>query len=146
MTKERNAGRTRLLGVSNVSLHHLEQMTASDSEVPAFVPNRCFARDGWDRNVRSFCRERKIIYQGFSLLTANSVVLRHPVVTEFARRANATPAQIIFAFARMVGMLPLTGTSDAGHMKEDLAALDLSLSADEVQAVESLRMTRLTPS
>jgi diketogulonate reductase-like aldo/keto reductase len=138
MTKERNAGRTRLLGVSNVSLHHLEQMTASDSEVPAFVQNRCFARDGWDRNVRSFCRERKIIYQGFSLLTANSVVLRHPVVTEFARRANATPAQIVFAFSRMVEMLPLTGTSNAGHMKEDLAARELALSADEVQAIESL--------
>ena len=113
-------------------------MTASDSEVPAFVQNRCFARDGWDREVRLFCRERRVVYQGFSLLTANSVVLRHPVVTEFARRANATPTQIVFAFSRMVEMLPLTGTSNAGHMKEDLAARELALSADEVQAIESL--------
>jgi aryl-alcohol dehydrogenase-like predicted oxidoreductase len=35
-------------------------------------------------------------------------------------------------------MLPLTGTSNAGHMKEDLAARELALSADEVQAIESL--------
>src|SRR5215831_19103779 len=71
MTGERDAGRTRWLGVSNVSCRHLEQMVASGAEPPTFVQNRCFARLGWDRDVRAFCRERKIVYQGFSLLTAN---------------------------------------------------------------------------
>src|SRR6266436_6745295 len=66
MIKERDAGRTRLLGVSNVSLQHLEQMAATGAEPPAFVQNRCFARLGWDRAVRAFCAERKIVYQGFS--------------------------------------------------------------------------------
>lgn len=138
MRKERDAGRTRLLGVSNVSLQHLEQMVGTHTELPAFVQNRCFARTGWDRNVHLFCTERKIIYQGFSLLTANVEVLRHPVVTGLATRANATPAQVVFSFARIVGMLPLTGTSDAEHMKQDLSSRDLKLSSDEVQAIESL--------
>ena len=138
MRKERDAGRTRLLGVSNVSLRHLEQMAATHTEGPASVQNRCFARLGWDRAVRLFCRERNIIYQGFSLLTANQEVLRHPLVTGLAARANATPAQIVFSFARIVGMLPLTGTSDAEHMKQDLALLDPTLSPDAVQAIESL--------
>jgi hypothetical protein len=35
-------------------------------------------------------------------------------------------------------MLPLTGTSDAGHMREDLASRSLSLSADDVSAIERL--------
>ena len=81
MSRERDAGRARLLGVSNVSLRHLEQMVEVHSEAPAFVQNRCYARLGWDREVRAFCKERKIIYQGFSLLTANMEVVRHPVVT-----------------------------------------------------------------
>src|SRR5882757_7857287 len=42
MIRERDSGRTRLLGVSNVSLPHLEQMASAHSEVPAFVQNRCF--------------------------------------------------------------------------------------------------------
>ena len=66
MTKERDSGRARLLGVSNVSLRHLEQVTTVHAEAPSFVQNRCLARV-WDRNVRLFCRDRKIIYQGFSL-------------------------------------------------------------------------------
>jgi diketogulonate reductase-like aldo/keto reductase len=138
MRKERDAGRTRFLGVSNVSLRHLEQMAATGKEAPAFVQNRCFARVGWDRDVRTFCRERKIIYQGFSLLTANTEVLRHPLIAGLAQRANASSAQVVFAFARAVRILPLTGTSDPKHMKEDLAARDLTLSADAVQAIETL--------
>ena len=138
MVKERDAGRTRLLGVSNVSLRHLEQMAAAHTQAPAFVQNRCFARLGWDRDVRSFCKEREIIYQGFSLLTANIEVLRHPLIAGLAQQANTGPAQVVFAFARLAGMLPLTGTSDPEHMKQDLASLDLGLSLEAVEAIESL--------
>lgn len=138
MRKERDAGRTRLLGVSNVSLQHLEQMEAAHSELPAFVQNRCFARVGWDREVRSFCNQRKIVYQGFSLLTANPEVLQHPPLIALAARLNATPAQVVFSFARAVGMLPLTGTSSAEHMKEDLASLNLTLQPEVVNAIEAI--------
>src|ERR1700676_4939592 len=138
MKNERDAGRTRLLGVSNVSMQHLEQMEALGVELPAFVQNRCYARLGWDRDMRLFCRERKIVYQGFSLLTANVEVLRHPLVNDLARRASATPAQVVFAFARAIGMLPLTGTSDAEHMRQDLASAGLKLSEDAVRQIELL--------
>jgi diketogulonate reductase-like aldo/keto reductase len=138
MKQERDAGRTRLLGVSNVSLSHLEQMSALHCEGPAFVQNRCYARLGWDRDVRLFCRAHNIVYQGFSLLTANSEVLRHPLVGGLAARERATPAQIVFAFARAVGMLPLTGTCNAEHMKQDLASSTLTLSAEEVHGMETL--------
>ena len=138
MRKERDAGRTRLLGVSNVSLRHLEQMVEVHLEAPGFVQNRCYARFGWDREVRAFCKERKIIYQGFSLLTANAEVVRHPVVTGLAAGGGATAAQVVFAFARAVGMLPLTGTSDAEHMTQDLASRSLALSPDTVRAIEGL--------
>jgi diketogulonate reductase-like aldo/keto reductase len=137
MRKERDAGRTRLLGVSNVSLRHLEQMTV-DTEAPAFVQNRCYARFGWDRDVRLFCNAHKIVYQGFSLLTANAEVLRHPSIMSMVARANVTPAQVVFAFARSVGMLPLTGTSDAEHMKQDLASSGLELEPDAMRAIEGL--------
>jgi len=138
MVKERDGGRARLLGVSNVSLRHLQQMLATGAEAPQFVQNRCFARDGWDRDVRSFCTARKIVYQGFSLLTANPEALRHRLIAGIAVRKDATPAQVVFCFAQWVGMLQLTGTSDPEHMKLDLASRELALTADEVRAIESL--------
>jgi diketogulonate reductase-like aldo/keto reductase len=138
MIAERDAGRTRQLGVSNVSLRHLEHMAAAGLELPAFVQNRCFARFGWDYHARVFCREHRIVYQGFSLLTANPEVLQHPLVVDVARRGQATAAQVVFRFAQAIGMLPLTGTTSAEHMKQDLASRALTLSADEVRAIEAV--------
>jgi diketogulonate reductase-like aldo/keto reductase len=138
MIRERDAGRTRFLGVSNVSRRHLDQMLAAGSEVPAFLQNRCFARLGWDREIRALCADRGIVYQGFSLLTANPEVLRHQQVGAIGARLRATPAQVVFCFARAVGMLPLTGTGDAAHMKQDMVSRDLVLSADELRTIESL--------
>jgi diketogulonate reductase-like aldo/keto reductase len=138
MRKERDAGRTRLLGVSNVSLDHLEQLGATRAELPAFVQNRCFARLEWDRAVRLFCGQHKIAYQGFSLLTANPEVLHHPPLIALAGTLNATAPQVIFAFARALGMLPLTGTTNAEHMKQDLASVSLTLPPEVVRAIESM--------
>ena len=138
MVKEREAGRTRALGVSNVSLRHLVQLAATGVAMPEFVQNRCFARLGWDRAVRAFCRERGIVYQGFSLLTANPEMLQHPLVRGIAARLSATPAQVVFRFAQAVGMLPLTGTTDPEHMREDLVSRGLLLTEEEVRAIEGL--------
>jgi len=138
MRKDRDAGRARLLGVSNVSLEHLHEMKGRHEELPTFVQNRCFARMGWDREVRQFCRENKMIYQGFSLLTANPEVLQHPPMIELATQLNATVAQTVFSFARAVGMLPLTGTTNAQHMKQDLASLTLELPPEIVRAIEAI--------
>ena len=88
--------------------------------------------------MRDFCREHGIVYQGFSLLTANQEVLQHPLTADLAKAANSTPAQIIFSFARSIGILPLTGTSNAEHMKQDLNSRDLILSTEAIGAIESI--------
>ena len=141
MLRERDAGRTRLVGVSNVSLRHLQEQANSGAALPTFVQNRCFARMAWDRDVRRFCRENGIHYQGFSLLTANVEVLRHPFVGGLASHLGVSTPQVIFAFARAVGMIPLTGTSDAQHMTADLTSRDLVLPADAVETLETLAVT-----
>src|SRR5438270_7664323 len=138
MQKERDAGRAHRLGISNISLRQLEQMKAAQSELPAFVQNRCFARLGWDREIRSFCRQHNITYQGFSLLTANPEVLQHPQLIALAAKLNATPAQVVLSFAYSIGMVPLTGTSSAEHMKQDLDSVNLTLPEELVRGIESI--------
>jgi diketogulonate reductase-like aldo/keto reductase len=138
MGKERDAGHTRVPGVSNVSLQHLAEMDTAGLELPSFVQNRCFARFGWDREVREFCRKHNIVYQGFSLLTANQAVLNHPPFMELAEKRAATPAQVVFAFARAVGIVPLTGTSSEEHMRQDLASLQLTLPPELMGAIETI--------
>jgi len=136
------AGETRLLGVSNVSRDQVAAfcaLAASGTGRPSFVQNRCYARTGWDRDVRALCRAEGITYQGFSLLTANPHVLASPVVTRAAARRAVSPAAVVFRFALDVGMLPLTGTSSAAHLRDDVAALTLApLDETERRAIEDI--------
>jgi diketogulonate reductase-like aldo/keto reductase len=132
------AGKAGALGVSNVTRGQLELLLAHAKMKPAFVQNRCYARRRWDAGVRAVCAAHGIRYQGFSLLTANPEVTRHPTTRVIATRLGATPAQVVFAFALAAGMLPLTGTTQTGHMKEDLQAAALVLAPDDVVALETL--------
>lgn len=137
MERIAQSGRVRLLGASNVTAKQVQQLVGLASVNVSFVQNRCYAERGWDRSVREVCREHGVTYQGFSLLTANRHVVASPKLAAIARRHGATPAQIVFRFAQQIGMLPLTGTTDPTHMREDLAAERIALSADEVQAIET---------
>jgi diketogulonate reductase-like aldo/keto reductase len=132
------SGKTTTIGVSNISAAQLVQLCAQAEIKPMFVQNRCFAALAWDRDVREICRSQNIIYQGFSLLTANRQVLANPEVRAIASRHGADIAQVIFRFAMQIGMLPLTGTTSVEHMKLDLAAERITLSEDEVLRIESV--------
>lgn len=131
-------GGVHLLGVSNITSDQLVALLASATVPPAIVQNRCYARTGWDREVRALCRDRGIAYQGFSLLTANRTELASAPVLNLAERLGATVPQLVFRFAMEVGMMPLTGTSSRAHMDQDLAARLVPLDAADVATIEDL--------
>lgn len=131
----------RALGISNVNFDQLVELFQVARIRPSFIQNRCYAIQLWDRRVRQFCRENDVIYQGFSLLTANRAVLNSADLANIAKRYDRLPAQIIFRFAIQVGMLPLTGTTQAAHMRADLAIDQFSLTVAEVEHIEHLMQT-----
>lgn len=138
MERAHDGGRVRLLGISNVTREQLEILCGKARIRPAFVQNRCYATQGWDRRVRELCAATGMTYQGFSLLTANRDALAHSALAGIARGHGRTLPQIIFRFALDIGMLPLTGTTSADHMRTDLEAFDFQLSPAEIQQIERL--------
>jgi diketogulonate reductase-like aldo/keto reductase len=131
------AGRVALIGISNASARQVRDLIELARVAPAFVQNRCRAERGWDRGVRAVCDEHGVVYQAFSLLTANRDVLARREVRAIAARHGKTPAQVVFRFARQVGMLPLTGTSSPAHMREDLAIDRFELDPQELAALDT---------
>jgi len=133
-------GNARALGVSNFSHEQLELLLDRATVRPAFVQNRCFAAAGWDWRMRQLCREHGIVYQGFSLLTANREIWLGPRVSEIGDAHSLAPAQVIFCLALELGILPLTGTSDAAHMADALACRTGVLAAAEVAELEAIAL------
>lgn len=135
-----DVGKTRTIGVSNVNAEQLRELCSKAKTKPMFVQNRTFASTGWDREVRKICENFGIIYQGFSLLTANSQVISSNEIRGISKRLGATSAQVIFRFAMHVGMLPLTGTTSEVHMREDLNSTHFALSEEDIKTIENIAL------
>lgn len=132
------SGKTKMIGISNVTAEQLTELCAQATVKPMMVQNRCYAALGWDKEVRKICRAHGLIYQGFSLLTANQGIFAEPAIRAIAQRLGTGLAQVVFRFAMQIGMLPLTGTTNPQHMQEDLQAEQLILTDDEMQLIETI--------
>lgn len=132
-------GRVRQLGISNCyDPGMLRDLHDAAAIKPAILQNRFHAATGHDRVIRELCRERGIVYQSFWTLTANADLLAHPSVAQMASTHGRTPAQILFRFLTQIGVVPLTGTTSAEHMRDDLAIFEFQLSTAECAALGGL--------
>ena len=134
-----DAGGVRYLGISNC--YRLEQLRALRDAArikPVLVQNRFYADTGYDREIRAFCRQQRIVYQSFWTLTANPQILSHRMVAQLASRYGRTPAQILFRYLVQTDVVPLTGTRSQAHMREDLEIFDFQLSEPERDAMDAL--------
>lgn len=130
--------KVRFLGISNVSSSQLRLLIKSATIKPSFVQNRCFADQGWDREVRQICREHRATYQGFSLLTANRQIFVDPQLREFVKTYRCTAAQLIYSFALHLGMIVLTGTTNEQHIREALQSFQFDLSEECIEYLEQI--------
>lgn len=132
-------GGARQLGISNCySLELLEALHRSASVKPAVVQNRFYRDTGYDNEIRAFCRTHGILYQSFWTLTANPQLLASAAIRSIASRRRRTPAQVLFRYLTQQDVVPLTGTTSAMHMREDLAIFEFALTDEEQQAVTQL--------
>lgn len=138
MEKLSTEGKVKLLGVSNVTLDQLKLVYQEAEVKPVFVQNRCYARTKWDQEVRKFCRDNGMYYQGFSLLTGNPEIFGNTLFRELMGRYQCTEAQLIFSFSLHVQMIVLTGTTDPNHMREDLLATSIRMEEQDVLTIESI--------
>jgi diketogulonate reductase-like aldo/keto reductase len=136
-------GGAHRIGISNCyQLATLERLHRSAGIKPAIVQNRFHAENGYDREIRAFCRDQGIVYQSFWTLTANPQILAHRTVQALASRYQRTPAQILFRALTQEGIVPLTGTRSEIHMREDLAIFGFELAKDERAAITVLFRAR----
>ena len=132
-------GGAKQLGISNCYDPQQLELLYRDAQVkPAVIQNRFYAETQYDRGIRDFCRQQRIIYQSFWTLTANPQVLAHATLQALSEKYRRSAAQLFFRYLNHAGIIPLTGTTSAIHMKEDLAVMDFELTADEYKAIGTL--------
>ena len=127
----RDRGQIRHVGLSEVDIEQLER---GRQVVPiAAVQNRYNLAARIHEEVVDHCAEQRIAFVPFFPLHG----LDSRPVAEIAARHGATPQQVALAWllARSPAMLPIPGTLSLEHLEQNLSALDLELSDDELEAL-----------
>ena len=134
-----DSGQVRQLGISNCyRLADLEGLYRASRIKPAVLQNRFYTDTLYDREIRIYCKQSRIIYQSFWTLSANPHLLTHNTVTALASKHKRTAAQILFRYLVAIGVVPLTGTKSEAHMRDDLAIFSFELTDDELSAMDAL--------
>jgi pyridoxine 4-dehydrogenase len=127
----RDRGQIRHVGLSEVGIEQLER---GRQVVPiAAVQNRYNLAERTHEEVVDHCAEQGIAFVPFFPLHG----LDSRPVAEIATSHDATPQQVALAWllARSPAMLPIPGTLSLEHLEQNLSALDLELSDDELEAL-----------
>jgi len=125
LARLRQQGKIRHIGLSNVTLEHLER---ARKIVPIVsVQNRySFADREWDY-LLNHCEQHGIAFIPWAPLGQNRQA--HGVLEEVAKEIGATALQVALAWLlrRSRVVLPIPGTSSATHLEENVAAAGITL-------------------
>lgn len=125
----------------NAEIAVLEACREIGATFVAFSPLARAYLTGRLRDVSGF--DAKDIRRGMPRFSAQNyaanLALLEPFA-EIAREAGCTPGQLALAWllARGEHVLPIPGTTDRGHLGENLAAAQLRLSADQIARLDRL--------
>jgi aryl-alcohol dehydrogenase-like predicted oxidoreductase len=126
----RDAGRIRRVGLSQVTIEQIER-ARSVVHIDAVQSHYNLGERGWN-DVVDYCTREGIVFVPYFPLRAG-----HPEVARIAEEHGATTQQITLAWLlrRSPVMLPIPGTLSIDHVRENVAALDIELSEEEVAAL-----------
>jgi pyridoxine 4-dehydrogenase len=129
-------GKIRHIGVSNVSLEHLEE-ARSIVDVVA-VQNRFNLTDRMSQDVLDVCERDGLDFVPWFPLAAGGLAKPGGLVADIAQAHDATPGQVALAWLlqRSPVMLPIPGTGSIAHLEENVAAAGLELAAEELERLE----------
>jgi diketogulonate reductase-like aldo/keto reductase len=131
----RREGLARSIGVSNYSTAQIDALVEATGVTPALdqIP---WAPSLYDPARAGELDERDVVLEGYSPLKRSS--LADPVVVEIARAHGATAAQVVLRWHIEHGVVAIPKSASPERQAENLAAYDLSLSAEEVERLDGL--------
>lgn len=149
----RAEGKIRWIGLSNVSVTLVEQaravteITSVQNRLSPFFREALAPGPAADPGVVEYCGKRGIGFLAYSPLGGrrlSQTLSRDPVVSRIAARHHASPHAVVIAWVLAQGstVIPIPGARTPEHILESLRALEIGLSAEELQEMDRAPFSR----
>ena len=137
-------GLTRHIGVSNFSPARLDALVTAAKHPPEVNQVECHPFL-IQEELLSVCNRLGVILTGYCPLISGKGdeegvpnLFENETIAKIAEKYSATPAQIALAWAICRGTQPIPKSTNEGRQRENLAAAEIRLSADEVAEIDAL--------
>ncbi|MFS0718820.1 aldo/keto reductase [Arthrobacter sp. 1P04PC] len=133
-------GRVKSIGVSNFSKEGLQELIDATGVVPAIhqIELHPFFNQA---DLREFGAANGILTQAWSPLGQGGELLESAVIKEIAAKHDATPAQVVIAWHLAIGNVVIPKSVTESRIRENYAALDVTLDETDIQAINGLDRT-----
>ncbi|HEX9225537.1 MAG TPA: aldo/keto reductase [Arthrobacter sp.] len=130
-------GRVKTIGVSNFTKEGLQRLIDETGVVPAI--NQVELHPFFNQaDLREFNASKGILTQAWSPLGQGGELLESPVIAQIAAKHSATPAQVVIAWHLAIGNVVIPKSVTESRIRENYAALEVSLDETDVQAINGL--------
>lgn len=129
------AGKVRSVGVSNFTIHHLQDLL-NDGVIPhvnqvEFHPY-LYQKDLWE-----FCEQNQIALQAYRPL-GKGELLKEPIFEEIGDIYMKSPAQVILRWLIQKGIPTIAKASSREHLEENMDLFSFSLTEKEMRRLDTL--------
>lgn len=132
------SGKIRYWGVSNLDVDDMEELAALPSGGSCATNQVLYnlTRRGIEFDLLPWCRERRLPVMAYSPIEQGRMLGKEALAT-IADRHDATPAQVALAWLlRQPDMLVIPKATSPEHIRENRAALDLTLTDEDLAALD----------
>ena len=130
-------GRVKTIGVSNFTKEGLQRLIDETGVVPAI--NQIELHPFFNQaELREFNASKGILTQAWSPLGQGGELLESAVIGQIAAKHDATPAQVVIAWHLAIGNVVIPKSVTESRIRENYAALDVSLDETDVQAINGM--------
>lgn len=131
-------GKARAIGVSNYVIEHLEELLAWSPVVPAVNQVMCNPYV-YPRELIQYCRDRGIVFQGYSPLV-HGRRLGDPALVRIASRYGKTPAQVLLRWSLEKGVPAIPKTVHRERVLENADIFNFELEPADMSALDALEV------
>jgi 2,5-diketo-D-gluconate reductase A len=130
-------GRVKTIGVSNFTKEGLQRLIDETGVVPAI--NQIELHPFFNQaELREFNASKGILTQAWSPLGQGGELLESAIIGQIAAKHDATPAQVVIAWHLAIGNVVIPKSVTESRIRENYAALDVSLDETDVQAINGM--------
>jgi diketogulonate reductase-like aldo/keto reductase len=132
----RSSGRCRSIGVSNFTVHHLQELIDATGILPAVnqVELSPFLHQS---DLAYFCQKHNIVVQSYSPLTAGKR-LNDKMLWDIAKKYGKTPAQVLIRWNLQHQWVPLPKSKTPSKILENSLVFDFHLDRDDMERLDAV--------